>query len=253
MSEEALERHIPYEGCFNFRDLGGYHTHDGRAVRWRRLFRSGELQYMTQADKTHAREELGIVTVIDLRNPKAAARDGTGPIVGGPTRYYNIPLLDDDWMESRVPEPSPTIGYIEALKHPDFGESVALVFRTIANAEAYPAVFHCTGGKDRTGMLAAIILGVLGVADQDIVQDYVVSVRYFGPLLDRLRSDPARSHILQRLPPSWWEIRPEIMEVMLDFVRREYGSMRGYVKAHGVNQETLRLLEERLLTAVVPS
>ena len=84
---ESFERHIPFEGVFNFRDLGGYRTRDGRTVRWRRLFRSDELHLMTNAEVAEARGVLGLTTVIDLRDPKVVAQDGTGPLIKPPIAY----------------------------------------------------------------------------------------------------------------------------------------------------------------------
>ena len=117
----------------------------------------------------------------------------------------------------------------------------------IAEPDAGPAVFFCSLGKDRTGVLSAVILGALGVVDEDIVADYALSDAYVGRVHERTRANPDAAKLLDRIPPQFFEARAETMEAVLASVRREYGSMGGYVAAQGVDPSVLRRLKDTLL------
>jgi protein-tyrosine phosphatase len=248
MATEAYERHIPFEGCYNFRDLGGYRTRDGHTVKWRTIFRSSELCLMTEADAAHAIDNLGINTVIDLRNGGEIETRGVGPLIRPPIQYHNIRVLEDASGEEASSRSFPDMGaFYQALaKRPDFGKQVVQALEIIADGEAHPVVFHCTAGKDRTGILSVALLGVLGVPDQVIIEDYSLTQRYFGALLDRWYSDPKRAEGLRRNPPS--HALAEYMEGMIAALNRDHGSIRGYVEAQGGDAGLMDRLREMLLT-----
>ena len=114
--------------------------------------------------------------------------------------------------------------------------------------ENHPLVFNCAIGKDRTGILAAILLSVLGVKDEDIIEDYSLSTPYMEELLERIRSDPEIARAIEPLPAYFWEAAPESMSLFLSTLRREYGSMRDYLKAQGAESSLIQSLESALLT-----
>ena len=88
MTGPAYERHIPFDGIYNFRDLGGYQTNGGRTIRWRTVFRSGEPLELTSRDLERGRSEMGIRTVIDLRGSEADAEDRSGAFGGPPLKFH---------------------------------------------------------------------------------------------------------------------------------------------------------------------
>jgi len=92
MTAKTYERHIPLEGVFNFRDLGGYQTVSGRVVKWRNIYRSGELHGLTHGDIVRLRDDLGLASVIDLRNSVELERDGIGLVSELGVKYRNVPL-----------------------------------------------------------------------------------------------------------------------------------------------------------------
>jgi protein tyrosine/serine phosphatase len=96
--EPGTQHRIAFEQCFNFRDLGGYHTQGGGTIRWRRLFRSDTPYYMTDDDLKRAREELGIVTVIDLQAP-ARAQSEVSQLSAPPATYHHLPIFGDGQAE----------------------------------------------------------------------------------------------------------------------------------------------------------
>ena len=255
MTSELHQRHIPFEGCHNFRDVGGYKAINGSMVGWRRLYRSSEIHYMTDADVTHARDSLGVTTAIDLRQPSVAARDGERYLTRPPVRYHNIALIDDGDAASDLEPADPipmTVDYLQRLEQPQYGGGIINAIKTIAEPDALPAVFHCSAGKDRTGLLAAVLLGVLGVADEDIVRDYAITARYMHRLVDHwwLTDRKSSAKYFNRLPPYMYDARPETMEYVLTTLYREYGSMQGYFEAQGGDAALIRRLEDILLGCV---
>lgn len=238
-------RLVPLEGCFNFRDLGGYPTRDGRRVRWGRLFRSDALHFMTEADAHHVRQEIGIRAVVDLRSRFEVEADGLGPLPGEPVSHHHVPLLEDE--ETREPRDAPwNLGerYFEVLRSATrpIGRALSVLART-----REPAVFHCAAGKDRTGVLAAVVLGVLGVDDAHIADDYAFTARGLGRILARLGETESYRTIIAELPAEGHRAEARTMATLLERVRGHYGSMREYALCAGVGEESLARLERRML------
>ena len=186
-----MERTITFEGCLNFRDLGGYTTADGRTVAWRRLFRSDSLHRIDATDVGRLLDELGVATVVDLRT--GTEREHGGPVPAessGTVRSLHVPMIDDLFADrSERPAVRPADmgeGYAAMLSLA--GGQVATVLRLLAEPDVYPAVFFCAAGKDRTGVLAAIVLSTLGVDDDDIVTDYTLTDPVARAILDRASS-----------------------------------------------------------------
>lgn len=239
------ERHVPLEGVFNFRDLGGYRAADGRFVRWRRLFRADGLHRLAEAGVSDL-EVLGIRTVLDLRTPRELERRGRVP--SEEVTYHHVPLMLETWAPEIVPE-DPDDEWI-AEHYADLltesPERFAAALRLLADDARYPAVFHCTAGKDRTGVLAAVVLDLLDVVDDDIVADYALSrqatqrwLAWFEAEYPDREIDPAAHAML--------ESRPETMRRFLELVRARFGSVRGYVAGLDVASETPERLAALLL------
>ena len=252
MTIGPYERHIAFDGVFNFRDLGGYRTQNGRTVRWRRLFRSSVLHHITEADVARARDELGLATIIDLREPKAARRQTSPYLLVPPFRYRNVWLIEDiERLAARLASfpVSMAEDYLQTFSLLEFGNRIVAALEAIAEPSACPAVFHCAAGKDRTGMLAAVILGVLGVSDEDIARDYAETARHMPLLVDRWweLDRELTIKISQSMTLSSYDARPETMEAVLAKLRHDYGSMRGYVLAQGAGDALLKRLEDTLL------
>ena len=162
-------------GCVNFRDLGGYPAADGSRIRWRQLFRADGLTRLDEDDCSHL-SDLGLATVIDLRTQGELDERGSFPRHTLAVAYHHLPLTDvlpptEDL--ARYDEPSFVTRRYEDL----FAQGAASLARAVdvlAEPGALPAVFHCSAGKDRTGVLAAIVLGFLGVPREVIVEDYAL-------------------------------------------------------------------------------
>ena len=165
---EKYSRHLGFKSVSNFRDIGGYKTRNGKTVAWRRLFRSGDLRHMTQGDYKRLKEEIRLATVIDLRSDFEIKRQGVGLLAQADIRYHNIPFITDDddpkANERRYKDLKNMCEfYIEQARQKEYGKHIIEALEVIAEPENHPLVFHCAVGKDRTGMLAAILLNLLGV------------------------------------------------------------------------------------------
>jgi protein-tyrosine phosphatase len=242
-----VQRLIALTGCLNFRDLGGYPTADGRTVRWRRLYRSDALHHLTDADVRRLRDELQVGDVIDLRSTSEIAADGRGPLAREPVHFHHLPLFDG---AVRAGAEESSAEYTLADRYfllAEFArEPIARIVTLIAEAEG-PAVYHCAAGKDRTGVVSAILLGLLGVRDEVIIADYAASQENLDAIIARLLASEGYQTMLAALPPDTMHAEPETMVVLLARLRERHGSMREYARAAGVTDATLRRLETQLL------
>jgi protein-tyrosine phosphatase len=232
----APPRHIPLEGCFNFRDLGGYRTADGRSVRWRTLFRADGLARLTDVDLARL-SELGLRTVIDLRTDGEIAERGRIDPDHPDVSYHHLPMIDvlppADEM-ARWSEPSFVAGQYRAMLVSG-GPSIAVALELLADRGRHPVAFHCMAGKDRTGILSALVLGLLGVADADIVADYALSGEAMERMLAWLRAaHPERSAVYEAGAAALVAAEPASMAEFLVSVRTEHGGIEGYTASLGL-------------------
>ena len=250
----SYPRHIDFESVPNFRDLGGYRTQDGRAVAWRRLFRSADLQSMSRLDIARIKEDIRPRTVIDLRTPRELTKQREISLldeVGA--RYHNVPLqpASPDYVKQETERfhDATDLGelYLYRIRQPKFGQGLVDSLELIADCNNHPLVFHCSMGKDRTGVLAAMLLAAAGVIDEDIVHDYTLSAPFMPALRDHWRNDPAAPPEVKAVPDSHWEASAESMPRFLALLRQEYGSAAGYLEAHGADNSLPPRLQEALL------
>jgi protein-tyrosine phosphatase len=240
-----LNRRIPFSAMFNFRDVGGYRTDDGRAVRWGRLYRSDSLHRVDATDRA-AFAALGVRTVIDLRRPSEVARDGRVPAYDGLV-YRHIHPEHRSWSEQAYdPETSLTRFLIDryvalaTTGAAGLGQAIG----TIADADNAPVVVHCVAGKDRTGIVCALTLSVLGVSDADIAADYALSTEASA----RFSAWLAANHPAAEDPPAPFLASPaEAMPQFLDELRERHGSVEGYLRHAGLTDAQLDALRAHLL------
>ena len=244
------ERLVVLEAVHNFRDLGGYAAADGRTIVWRKLFRADGLYRLTPADVA-ALEPLGLRTVIDLRSAPELDERGRFPIDAHPVVFHHLPIVDKTWAHGDAPEYERDEDFLIwayqdmlTVGAPRFAKS----FEVLAEAEALPAVFHCAAGKDRTGLLAALLLGSLGVSHDDIVADYALTVEGMARFrVWAAREWPEWAERAASIPPAYTAALPDSMSHILDELRAEHGTIRDYVRSIGVTDATLATLESVLL------
>ena len=245
-------RHLDLEGTHNLRDLGGYRTSEGRTTRWRMFLRADSLHQLP-AESQAALVDYGIRAVIDLR-AKIELEERPNVFSGSSdVAYYHRNLLGDE----PLPEEDDIAVNAEASEGTARGYTQLLdllkpryrnVLATLAEPSAQPALFHCAAGQDRTGTVAALLLGIAGVPPDTIAEDYALSARY---LRDR--------YVAEFAPPelspdefTWQDYQaqfcpPEVMLTTLEHLEERYGGAEAYVRAIGLTQEQVDSLRWALV------
>ncbi len=243
-------QHVPFEACFNFRDIGGYPAANGMRVRRGHYYRSGGLQNMTPADIERA-AALDLSTVIDLRFPsEIAAGGGAGSLFDGPLRRHELPVIPDgrspllDEQFGRGISGERYFGYLETGK-----PALASALELIADPENHALVIHCTAGKDRTGVLSALLLEILGVDDAVIEQDYVLTNVETQRWMAWLASN---GRLAEDASPETFGVPPDAIGIFLARLRDEYGSAAEFASSIGVGAATQQALRSALLEPAPP-
>jgi protein-tyrosine phosphatase len=242
-------RRVTLGGPVNFRDLGGYPTAEGGSVRWGRVYRSDSLHRLDESDGPRL-AELGIVTAIDFRARDELDRIGVGPLGDLDVRHVHLATVDRALHGREMPDVSRTRTaaeiYFTMLETgaPSYAEAL----RELAEPGALPAVFFCMAGKDRTGVFAALLLGLLGVPDEHIVADYALTAEVLEEIHARQRLEvPGIDEQWAHLPPDISGALPRTMEGLLAAVHDRYGAWSEYASAIGVSPGTVAALADSLL------
>ena len=224
-AQYSYERALPLEGGQNFRDLGGYPTEDHRHVRWGLLFRSGSLHGLTPADFAYLKT-LGLRTEVDFRStqeraaepsvwpageaPRILADDYDFAILG--RHMTNLQDMTPDELQAKMVEMYPLI-------LDQFNGQYRRLFEQLLAGNA-PLAFHCSAGRDRTGIAAALVLTALGVPRETVIQDYLLTNRYF----QFARTGPAAQ--------TWGKIPPAMAKVMVSSARPSIEAVFKVIDAH---------------------
>lgn len=225
-----MQRRYRAEKIVNFRDLGGYPL-DGGVTRWGRALRCGVPNGTAEGDIKLLRS-LGIRRIFDLRGENEVTELPSG-LYGIPgIECVNIPLLEVNPDTSK--NQSVTDMYVYSLT--ENAPNYARVLRLIAETDS-PFMFHCFGGKDRTGLLAALLLGAAGAEREDIVADYQISFTYLRPFYER--EIAAGSPLIWDTDLSKLESSPDKMRSTLDFLDENYGGIMGYISSLGLSGDEI--------------
>ncbi len=236
--------HLPLEGTHNLRDIGGYRTREGRMTRWRTFFRADSLHRLTPASQTILLD-YGLRTVLDLRRSDELAMapnvfaDSTSVI------YHHVSLMID---ERPVPgTPRPLVDTYRSILD-ERQEQVCTALLALAAPDGLPGLVHCSAGKDRTGVMAALMLGLCGVPHETIVTDYALTITYMqGQLLDEIRQRALqRGYVWEKYKPLTLS-PPAFMETTLQHIDQRYGGIDAYVRSIGVPAAEIDHLRQRLL------
>jgi protein-tyrosine phosphatase len=257
----VAERVLPVEGAINLRDLGGYVGLDGRPLRWGRIYRSGMLHHLSPAGwQTLA--ALGLRWACDLRSETEVAQNPTvlpaetavsplpHPVQSPDSRmrqFFSVwrhrhqldQILFEIYTRVMLDNNAPIIGDI--LRH-------------LAEADNLPFLYHCTAGKDRTGVVTAVLLGLLGVDDEAIIADYTLTNAHYDQFYATLNQDVQRMSSLgfsrEQLHPIFLA-QPQMMADTLAYLRQQYGSIEQYVhRQAGLDEQTIEQVRENLLESI---
>lgn len=230
---------VPLTGAFNFRDLGGLPTDDGGRIRPGQLFRSDTLQELTADDVAHVRDALQLRTIVDLRSVVEVDQEGRGPLEWEPVDYVNVPFLPDVEEKDAVPA---AIGadlsafYLHILE--DRGDKVAEALAVLSHADRRPAVFHCAAGKDRTGLVAALVLKIAGVTDDAVVDDYAATSANMDKVVARFRR-LSYARVVEAEPPEVFMAVGATMRRFLEVLDERHGGARGWAKSAGLGDDVV--------------
>jgi protein-tyrosine phosphatase len=234
-------RRLELEGTFNLRDVGGYPAAGGCTTRWRTLLRSDALHRLEPAGSA-VLAGLGLRTILDLRT-QAEAEIAPSALDGLTDRRTHISLLTGDLQALPL-----ELGAIYRYMIDECGDTIGAAITVLAEGGAFPALVHCSAGKDRTGIVVALILGVLGVPDEVIAADYELSASYLDaewtPAIGQLQASTGLGPDLTR--PLLSSPAALILDVLAR-VRAVGGSVDGYLLDHGFRDADLERLRAALL------
>ncbi|WP_454858971.1 tyrosine-protein phosphatase [Rhizobium binxianense] len=246
--DASTSRHIPIPGTFNVRDLGGYPTIDGNETLWRRFIRSDSLHRLDEAGVALLIDR-GVTAVVDLRH--------TDELVAAPNpfsgrkgvQYINVNLLADLLPSGDAAhDPSKDVLldlYLRALDQR--GIAIREVLEAITEIPGGAVLFHCAAGKDRTGILAALLLSIAGVGREHVLDDYEMTATYIKPAIpDFERRALARGQDLASLH-AMLASRRETMQATLSYLDERYGGVPTYLASTGLSTSAIERLRDRLL------
>lgn len=235
----AQGRRIIVPGLFNLRELGGYPATAGD-LPWHRLYRSDALHQL-DAGGIAVLSELGLRTIVDLRTP-IEAEMAPSPLDQLDVRHTHVSILGGD-LEGLPLQLDAVYAHVVHK----CGDAIADAIRPLCAAEAFPALVHCSAGKDRTGIVVAMVLAVLGVPDEFIVADYALSASYLDPrqtaAIGQLR---ANTGLGDNLTEELIRSPPQLIMDVLASARTTHGSVDGYLLAHGLREADLAALRAGL-------
>jgi hypothetical protein len=240
-------RWIAIEGMHNVRDLGGVPVRDG--VTARGVVLRGETVVHLAPEGGQRLRELGVRHVLDLREPDERALDGDGVLATAYQRndvlHEQVPLAGSDIAADPVGRDHDVLRlsdrYSEYLDNGSFHLAEALA-RTAWSTS--PLYVHCAVGKDRTGVVCALLLKLAGADDEQVVTDHLLTAERMRPVIERLGRRPAYAHLAE---PDWDAQAPsaDAMRLFLDRLRAR-GGARHWLLDHGADSETVALLAARL-------
>lgn len=237
------ERRIPFEGAHNFRDLGGYETRDGRHVRWGQVYRSDHLSELTEDDLVYM-EKLGIRLVCDFRAQEEIDKQPNRLPATDPPVQINPDIMGTALMPGEIQEAIMN-GNPDGL---DFGrllidgnrhmatqalDQYRELFRRLEREEFVPLLFHCTAGKDRTGVGSALILLALGVPEQTVMWDYLLTGFYTRDRVEdmvRTAMETATHQIDFEVVRPILSVRREYLQAAFDAIHEEYETVDRYLE-----------------------
>lgn len=261
MKTSAIQnsRRIELKGAYNFRDLGGYITSEGKKTYWGKLFRSDNLAKLTKGDLKRI-ETLNLQTIIDLRSKEERlSKPNRLPMSNG-TKIKNIEIADSNKSHNELKreiflgklgetdlEEELLNAYRRAIT--DYRNELSMFFELLLNAENYPVLVLCNAGKDRTGIAIALTLTALGVSKKTVMKDYMLSRVYLEPMIRRMTSKARllslfRADIVQL--KKLLDTRVEYLNATFNAIDQKFGSSESFLDSLGMDNDNCKMLRKFL-------
>jgi protein-tyrosine phosphatase len=253
---KVAERHVPLKSVPNFRDIGGYRTQDGKHVRWNRVYRASRFSNLSTED-AQTLTNMGIHLVCDLRTK--------GEVVAEPDKlpdgiqHLHLPAESsaNRWLElgrmmfDAEYLPNLLLNAYRTVMIDQNPQIFAEIFRRLADEQNYPMVIHCAAGKDRAGIITAMILSFLGVPDEVIIADYTLSnhhYEFFRTTTQKVMLQLQMFGVSERDFDYLLIADGRLMQQALEHVHEHYGTVENYlITAAGVDRATLEQVKRNLL------
>lgn len=247
---DSIKRLVPVKGAINFRDVGGYKTTDGKQVAWGKVYRSASVEKLTETDLTLL-DKKKIHTVIDFRG--VAEAKAAPDHLPKNTDYTLSPAGSDS-----LPNPAQMVQFlkegnflekfygVDAVKYS--GDRFRPLFVKLLTADKKEAImYHCTGGRDRTGMATALFLYILKVPQETIEADYVASNVYLRPMNKKMMAPLAKmSGLSESEIEKAMALRPELIRAFFDGLKNQYGSIENFLQQEmGIGPKEISLLRKK--------
>lgn len=236
---------LPIEGACNVRDIGNFETKDGRLTKEGIFFRSDNTAGYTEKDIQFFKDK-GLTLTVDLRSEDETGRQASAFLGVPGIRYENIPLIDGIHSQFTSDNIPVTMGqlYIQFLEtgKPQFGK----MFRLFA-ANTGAALYHCTAGKDRTGVTTMLLLGLAGVGDSIIIEDYAATETFTAHIIESQKAHLASLGL--DVPDFMLHADPQNMEEVLNYLHKAYGTAENYLESCTVSASEMDAVKNRFLTA----
>lgn len=247
---DSTKRLVHLKGALNFRDVGGYKTSEGKQVKWNKVYRSAAINGLTDSDMDSLKAR-HILTVIDLRGIKESAAAPDRLPEG--TDYTLSPAGSDN-----LPSNTQMIAYMQkgdflgdfygkgGIKY--FGERYKPVFTKLLSVNDTAAVlYHCTGGRDRTGMATALFLYLLGVPQKTIEADFTASNVYLEPMMSKMYAPMVKASGMTATEiKNKMALRPELIQIFFAAIREQYGSIENFMeKEMGIGKKETAILRKK--------
>ena len=242
---QTISKPLNLTGAKNIRDLGGYRTIDGHVTRTHALLRADTLHNLTEEDGMQL-YQYGLRCIIDLRSIDEVQREPDWlPLRYPDIEYLNVPIQDHVRAARYKEEFPPSMWQLYCWLLEDSKDSFLRIFQTILCYTEVCVLFHCSGGKDRTGTVAMLLLKLAGVDEETIIGDYSATEELMKDIFPRQVADlEARGLVV---PGYIMESPPKNMEITLNYLRENYESIEAYFSSLKLTMKEINCLKKQLL------